>query len=276
MNKLSIASITILYEPNEKVKENIFSYFDHVDYCIIIDNTESFSNSEFKLFAEKNDKYIYVKENKNVGIGKALNEGCKIAIEKGADLVLTMDQDSFFENSEISNFFNLAKRMDWETVGILSPFHLHAKPLKRNKKELDSKLFVMTSGNLLNINVYKIVGLFREDFFIDHIDHEYGLRLNINKYLVIQANNINLSHELGQMKYVNLFYFYKFKYISHTPLRVFYMIRNGLSIIKLYGKQVRSLNYLIAKIIIKEILKTFFEKNKKERIIKIKKALFSK
>ncbi len=272
MTNLKIAAITILYNPDEKVKKNLSSYSPFVDYCILIDNSNL--ENDYDYFCSLNEKYIYIKEEKNVGIGKALNDGCNIAIEKGMDLVLTMDQDSLFEKKEIKKFISTANQIDWTTVGILSPFHLHQTVITGLALGIESKLYTMTSGNLLNLSIYKNNGIFREDFFIDHIDHEYGLRLNMNNFQVLQANNIYLKHQLGELKCFSFFDIFRIKIISHSPFRVYYIIKNGITIINLYGQSFKGLKSTIAKIIVKEILKTFFEPNKKQRLSFIFKAFF--
>lgn len=43
----------------------------------------------------------------------------------------------------------------------------------------------MQSANLVNVEVYKKLGKYREEYFIDCVDYEYCLRARENQYSII-------------------------------------------------------------------------------------------
>jgi len=234
-----------------------------MDLACIIDN--SLQASYLQRLSVENKKISYVHKSENLGIGKALNLGAKIAIEKGCSYLLTMDQDSSFEEGELEKLIDTAQELDEKKIkwGILSPTHKHGKYKKTESTEDFKEIpYVMTSGNLLNLEAYQEVGEFREDYFIDQVDHEYCLRTRKKGYKVFIHSNIYLVHELGicQEKYL---LGKKVRFISHKPWRLYYVVRNGIFTVLLYPSFFSS----FAKILLKTCLKAvFLEGSKRQRV----------
>jgi len=96
-------------------------------------------------------------------------------------------------------------------------------------------LFTITSGNLLSLDAYKSVGGFLDMLFIDHVDHEYCLRLNKNNYKVIRTNRVLVYHKLGNTNR-RKFFRWIFYPSHHPPLRLYYRTRNRFLVDNLYKK----------------------------------------
>jgi len=179
-------------------------------------------------------KIEYATLGRNVGIAKALNEIAKIALLKGYQYLLTMDQDSYFTVPNLVHMISLA--MSDSRIGIVSPVHLVKNDLPE-KVHGDSEeiLTTMTSGNLLNLEVWNNLGGFDEKLFIDYVDHEYCLRMKKNGYKVVRANRITLEHTVGELK-PRKFLFWTVRPTNHSPFRLFYQTRNRFYLKKVYGK----------------------------------------
>src|SRR4030095_5315976 len=63
---------------------------------------------------------------------------------------------------------------------------------------------VITSGTLLSLNAYDAIGRFRDDFFIDGIDHEYCLRARAKRYRILLMLAPLLVHSIGERKLVRV------------------------------------------------------------------------
>ncbi len=147
-----------------------------------------------------------------------------------------MDADSKATPNMITLMLECLELYDHKTIGIISPLHKNkfGKFSEKNiqENEIGSKILTtMTSGNLLNLNAYKKVGPFIDKLFVDSVDHEFCLRLNLNNFLVIQANKVILKHNLGNLK--KCFWFYSTNY---SPVRHYYATRNRLYLINRYKK----------------------------------------
>lgn len=69
---MKLAGVVVLYNPDQKVLDNISSYIDELDVLYLVDNSNA-DNSKFFL----NDKFEYIPLLKNTGIAHALNVGAK-------------------------------------------------------------------------------------------------------------------------------------------------------------------------------------------------------
>ena len=228
---MKYAGTVILYQPDKSIKENIMSYLSYLDKLYVIDNS---LNSNEKLLP-KNAKIEYCCNYENLGIAKALNMTCEKAIKDGYNFILTMDQDSKFNNEDIASLISYVRNNNCDNVGIISPYHNILTKNIKSAEEVEHPLEVMTSGNLLNLKIYEKVGKFNEDLFIDCVDTWMCLNIKKNGYDIIRLNNISLEHKLGNACVKKIFG-KKIICSNHNALRRYYMMRNTLYVIEEFGK----------------------------------------
>ena len=245
---MKLAGVIVLYNPNKKVLDSINTYIDDVDVLYAVDNSE---NDNSNLF--KDEKIKYIPNYKNLGIAKALNIGANLAIENKYHYLLTMDQDSKFEKNGlknlklmIDNYSNnetLIKEFgpDSEKIGVFSPVHVinnDTSIMGISDKEYDSPINVMTSGNIINLKIYKEINGFKDWFFIDCVDFDYCLNVRKHKYNIIRNNKIILNHELGN--YVEKKFLGKtYSSFEHNHIRRYYIVRNRHYLYDLYKNDFR-------------------------------------
>ncbi len=221
MNK-KLAGLIILYYPKyEEVYRNISSYCGGIETLYIIKNSNingDFINSIEKLVKIK----IIDKEEGNVGISKSLNLALAHASKDNYKWLLTMDQDTYFEENDFSLFLRSFENVNKNGLIIFSPIH--------NKKFITTniieKKFVMTSANIINVEKSLKIDGFDENLFIDEVDHDFCFRSIINKYKIIVNENIAVNHSLGRKESKNI--------TLYPALRLYYMGRNYLVIRKKY------------------------------------------
>lgn len=256
-----IAGVVVLYNPDSSTIENIHSYLNDLTTLYVIDNSEQMhSISEILM---KEPKIVYISNKSNLGIAKALNQAASLALELEHDWLLTMDQDSKASLSMISKMVMCQQNHSFEKIGLLAPYHANRFfPTSETTSECSEVLVTMTSGNLLNLRAFKIVGPFLESLFIDHVDTEYCLRLLDHGYKIIQINQAILDHKVGELKLhrIGLKTFFS---TNHSPVRKYYVYRNGSLILNLYQtkfpeycKKLRSRYWIDAFIVL------FYEKEK--------------
>ena len=217
-----IAAVVVLYKPSSEIIKNIDTYINEVARLYIIDNSEI--KSQYLNDFLSHSKVEYLPNYKNLGIAAALNIAIDKAINSGFLFLLTMDQDSYFEKGSLEKLIIYIAQSD--SIGIYSPFHRNKyftnPPNNRDTEEVTD---VMTSGNLLNLDVVKKIGKFKEDYFIDYVDIEYCLRLRKSGYKILRVNNSFLFHneaDLTQKKFLG----YEVYPPNHSPNRWYYKIRN--------------------------------------------------
>lgn len=226
---MKLASVVVLYNPDQIVINNINSYIDELDALYLVDNSSADNSTLFM-----NEKVEYIPLRKNTGIAHALNVGAKKAIDHNFHYLLTMDQDSMFEKDALKNMKSIIDTDDEkDQVGIYSPFHKTAISEPVPEELFTSPLVVMTSGNIINLDIYKCVEGFKEWMFIDCVDFEYGLNVRKHGYTIKQINTVFLDHELGDYEIKHVFN-KKIFCDNHSALRRYYIVRNSFYLYDMY------------------------------------------
>lgn len=264
---MKVAGAVVLYNSPNSCLDNIYTYLHQVQTLYVIDNSEKYNETLINLL-KAIPKIEYISCGGNYGIAYALNKAAQRALVDKYEYLLTMDDDSQVPMNLIELFTKyLDEKLSIKPIGIISVPH---SPSTNRINRPNPVLYTMTSGNLLSLGAYQTVGSFREDLFIDHVDHEYCLRLNKANFQVIELPNIHIIHNLGSLKEK-----FGMKFVSHTPLRQYYIIRNGLKVSTHYFFKYPVFLLITFRVIFKELIKTFFlEDSKKERIQFTVKGLF--
>jgi rhamnosyltransferase len=224
---IRIAGVVVLYNPIEAVFKNVVSYIGQIETLFAVDNSEQ----PDPIIVEKirclgNIKYIW--NGRNLGIATALNVGAALAVERGYDYLLTMDQDSLTSSNLICEYLDFLSDPSLKNVGIVSPYHIYEnydRPIEPVK--VKETFTTITSGALLNLAAYKQVGPFMDELFIDYVDFEYCLRLHLHGFKIFQLNRALLHHQLGAIESKKIL-FRRVAVYHHPPIRVYYKFRNRL------------------------------------------------
>ena len=227
MISMKLCGVVVLFHPEEDVIENIKTYIGELDRLYIIDNSEE---SHRDLFTMKKAKYI--KNDENKGIGFALNQAAQFANEEGYRYLLTMDQDSRFEAEGLKKMKEEITTGDYENDAIFTPLHVTNSQSINHTIETD-QLVVMTSGNILDLNIFREVGGMKDWFFIDGIDQEYCLNIRKHGYQIKVFDEIHLKHSLGNIGTKRLFG-KTISFTNHSAMRRYFIVRNRLYINEMY------------------------------------------
>lgn len=224
---LRIAGVLVLYCPTEAVLANIASYIDQIDLLFIVDNSSDAGFAETPGLAGA--KLIYLPNHANLGIATALNIGAQRALAEGYDLLLTMDQDSHAAPDLVARMLDCFERRDLARIGMISPFHVTKSGHLPGTTPCQDVMTPMTSGCLLNLQLYREAGPFLDELFIDFVDNEYCLRLRKQGFQVLRANLARLEHSVGDTRKYG-----PFIATNHSPLRRYYKTRNRFLVFRRY------------------------------------------
>ena len=229
-SNLKVAGIVTLYNPTDEDISNIKTYLRDIDRLYIVDNTEGKDN---KARLPKSKKIDYIYKNENLGIATAMNMGAEKALKEGYKWLLTMDQDTTFKPGVMKKLKEVIIKEDMSKVGIVTPWQETKMRLKRVKDEYDYPQTIMTSGNIVNLDVWEEIGGYKDWLFIDGVDLEYSLNLRKHGYIILRVNSVEIDHELGDIVYKK--YKGKMEPISnHSPMRRYYITRNNEYICDMY------------------------------------------
>ena len=285
--KSNICALIISYHPEPSILKKITETLKQVDRVVVVDNGSNDVERQALLDASNQSDLVHLILNQNnLGQAKALNIGIKYIKEQNYRWVLTLDQDSLMAVNMIDCMSIAYQECDpQETVTSICPVLANYDGISippEDKIQLRSfsgeKIaglyspikIAITSGNLINLDVFNDIGFFEEDFFIDYVDQEFCLRLFQHGYRTIQANRAVLYHNIGNTT-KHLFFGKPVLAANNSSIRSYYFYRNGVMTYKKYFFKdfvwvcqdlVRGFIFNLAKIIL-------FEADRKEKLNKI-------
>ena len=224
---MNLSGVIILYNPDIDVLDNICSYIDSLEKTYIIDNSDTKNHGLLEKIENLSPKCEIVLNAENYGIATALNQAVDLACNDGFEWLLTMDQDSRFENN---SYFEAFQKYEGKTeVGLFTPEINEAEyEIKMSPKVFAAKIneIAYTSGSIINLNICSKIGKFNEKLFIDAVDTDYCLRLLKNKHLIIKFLGAVLNHKVGEKKIIHFPFNKRLILTEHSVIRHYYIIRN--------------------------------------------------
>lgn len=226
---MQISGVVILYHPHEEeLIQNIHSYIGFVD-CLIVFGNSNCNDDFIQRLKSISPKIIFIQNSKNEGIAKPLNKALTIADK--SSWLLTMDQDSYFEPAQAAAFFKSFNELflSSKEISVVCPNHSLNRKVEIPNKIHEEVIATITSGSIINTKICKQLNGFDEKLFIDYVDFEYCYRCVTAGYKVIKFSNIYMNHSIGVKTQAGYFSTFKKTHRSiHSPMRVYFMVRNFL------------------------------------------------
>lgn len=256
---MKVLIVTVVYNPDyetviDNMKVDTYPHF-------IIDNSESETYWLKEYCNNKGFKYQWL--GGNLGIAKAYNIGAEHAIECSFDYIVTMDQDTVLTADILVRMSDWIKQYeDKERVAIFSPSH--SNNLERNnvRLEVTNSINSVSSGNFVNLDVWRRIKGFDEDLFIDMVDIDYYAKSIVNGYKVLTIHNITLLHSVGIKSCTKWIGRYGFDVYNHNKVRKYYQARNFPYVYKKYCKLIPDIVFVKKMILKMPIVIILFEDNK--------------
>jgi rhamnosyltransferase len=214
-------AVVVAYESKIQILEESLKTISKQCVVVLVDNSTSNTNS--KLIKECAEKYKseYISMGKNCGIGYAQNRGIELAISRGADAVLLLDDDSVPEESLVENLVACSKSFGLDCVissNAKDELGQEISNVRYTRKTVVKCRDMMSSGTLIPTKIYKNVGKFNEEMFIDCVDFEWGWRAQKLGIKIFVCKTTSIKHRLGSGLVLGLKY--------PAPLRHYYQYRN--------------------------------------------------
>lgn len=222
MLHVKLFAVVITYYPDLiELKRNILRYLPDVDLLMIWENTPLKDRKAYHLdVSEYQDKVVFAGVEGNMYISYPLNYAIRYAKEKGFTHILTMDQDSCFEEGHFKLYKKIATVHDNLDIWGPNPNNIF-QPIQ---KEPQSQNRLITSGNIINLKLFDKIGGFREDYKIDCVDFEFCYRAIRNGHCVYSVNSILIHQNFGNMIRTR----FKFNTYHYSPIRLYFMARNNV------------------------------------------------
>ena len=253
IDQSNLYAVVVWYEPTKEQCASVQSYIDAVGHVMIVDNSQDDHTALTHMLPS--GRYTYLPLHENKGIATALNTGCRAAIERGAQWILTMDQDSRWETEQLKRYIKLANEYpEIEQTGVFSPRQDYSGHMPQYDQAYEEKIAVMTSGSIISVKGFMGTQGFREELFIDEVDNEYCMHCRRLGMKVVIVNQALLEHRLGEKRVIRFMGIWPKEYIDHAPFRFYYMTRNILYLNSLYPEYARFNNKRLHKMLKRIIL----------------------
>ncbi|MFD2598078.1 hypothetical protein ACFSQ3_03855 [Sphingobacterium corticis] len=263
---MKLAGIIVTYMPDvQDLINNIDSCVNDLDYLILWENTpREMIRYDRDFFLERfPNKISFAGTGENVGIGKALNYGARIATENGYTHLLTMDQDSYFEIDHLSRYKEQILTCHYTSVGIFGVNYRNndCDTFSKASRYLEQPDCI-TSGSIIAVETFHKTGLFNENLFIDAVDFDfcYNIKKKCNLITMI-CTEISLFHKIGYGSKTR----WGFYTDNYSPMRTYFIVRNQLLMWFKYPEQFPNTRkkFLIKDYILMRIVKVLLAEDQK-------------
>lgn len=238
--------IFVLYQPTGDFLRNLQKARALCDYVVAIDNSPQADLPLHERLREQGMQVIY--NANDGGLAGAYNKGAEVLLAQSCEVIFLFDQDSEIDETFFTKMMQACEEVGTDTF-VIGP-KVYAKEMgeymwvipppagKRVPKfvRIDEHtegllptLFVISSGSAISRQAYRQLGAFREDYFIEYIDIEYGLRASSQGVPVYMNASVLMHQTFGEIKRHG-----KRFTINHVPWRRYYSARNGEDCLRLY------------------------------------------
>ncbi|MBT9168833.1 MAG: hypothetical protein DDT19_02181 [Syntrophomonadaceae bacterium] len=242
LDKTDVCGIVVTFNPDDSFEKNLSALRCQTGGIVIVDNgSQPECLHRLKTVAESYGVEI-IFNCANLGIAAALNIGIQAADQRGFRWVLTMDQDSFPLEIMVEVLIRAYSHCPFqEKVAVVgSSSYLHGAGIK--ERSIIATIacvetpYVITSGTLLPVQIYRAVGPFKDEFFMDYVDIEWCLRARVAGYRVIKATEPGMVHSVGSPRRHKVMWRTVFP-THHPAWRRYYITRNRLTVWKQYWRR---------------------------------------
>lgn len=244
LSSKEICALIVTYNIDRRIFRVVDCIKKQVDHIVIVDNgSQQTTRKYLRRIQVRNPSLKIFWNRKNKGIAAALNQGISYISRLKYRWVLTLDHDSFAFPSMvkelIKGYHQIKEELPKIPIGILAPIPFDQNT-RRSLVPLDwpgeflERSMVISSGSLINIEAFKRVGGFREDFFVYHVDSEFCLRLIRQGYKIFLIKKAKLWHQEGN-KIIKRFFWRTVTFYNYSPLAYYYIFRNGIYFARNYA-----------------------------------------
>lgn len=233
-------TIIVTHHPKRTLVSNIGVMMQQCDSVMLVDNASEDEKAMLRDLAAVPGVDL-IENSSNFGLARALNQGLWWAIERGFEWVLLLDQDTSPSDHIIASYADILRSVsDIDRVGVMGANYIDAhfgSPVGSvsSLRNWVETVVVITSGMLLSTKAAREIGPFRDDFFIDLVDHEYCLRARRKGFKVIMSTEPLIEHVIGTPTPHTVLE-RKLLTTNASPERRYYVARNFTVLWRLYRK----------------------------------------
>lgn len=187
----------VTFNPDiDRLIESVNAIAPQVDRLLVFDND---SDNVAEICRAVSGFAEVIQGRKNHGMAVALNRLASVAENAGATDIVFIDQDSIASDDLVIQ--EMSCRAD--DIGIVCCLVIdrnHREARREKPTVLDTKLAI-TSGSMVNLSAWRVVGGYDERLFVDWVDNEFVDNLRSRGFRLVKTSHASILHELGNQEY---------------------------------------------------------------------------
>ena len=243
MYRDDVCGIIVTFHPDEDLPERARQVLAQIGTVFIIDNGSDDAEQGMLRGIAARQGVTLIANHRNLGVASALNIGIRQAVRLGFSAALLLDQDTWVSHELVETLLDVyTSHPERERLAVIgSGFEdigkpsdllaLQPPPATQAWVDVDS---VITSGSLLPLAIHALVGPFREEFFIDHVDTEYCSRARARGFKIVKTRRTLMTQLIGAPTGHQFLWMRKWT-TNHSADRRYYMARNGTVMLREFG-----------------------------------------
>lgn len=237
----AVGAIVVSYYPDKELPARIAILAGQFDHTWIIDNTPAEADRSLQTALADQDKVSVTLFGENKGIAAALNEGFRQAKNVGMACCATFDQDTLAHDNVLAGLMAIRNALGHDALIGANYYNAHKGHQQfhcRTETAADylQRKTLITAGMLVPLTIFEATGGFREDYFIDSVDHEFCLHARRLGYQVVASCRPLMSQTIGNPLSAGHRWLNRIRAFNHSPTRKYYIGRNITKTILNYWK----------------------------------------
>lgn len=226
---MKLAAIVVVYYPDlNDLKKNILRYIADVDALILWDNTPNRDGVPLVIdLPGYEHKVQQFSTGKNEFIAYPLNQAINWCVANGYTHLLSMDQDSLFEEGGFTSYKNRIQFNLGNNIAIYGVNPNHKYDLQDAFLQTS---WCITSGSIYDVSTIHEIGGFREDYKIDCVDNEICFRATLKGYKTVVDTHCFLYQVYGNHQKS----IFGFTTLGYSPFRTYSILCNHILLWKQY------------------------------------------
>lgn len=217
---------------------------DYPNFEVVIVDNDS-KDGSFEKARTQYSRAHFIKNSSNVGFAKGNNVGIRYALEKFADFVFVLNNDTEIEKNVLSD---LIQTFDQNSAaGIISPLILTEDKkniwfaggkidwLKMRTEHIQTRKstspysseYISGCAMMIKKEVFKKVGLFDERFFLYYEDADFSIRTKKGNFKLLIEPSVQIMHQEQST--------------SNNPLKVYWLVLSGLIFFKTHAYRLQKI-----------------------------------
>ena len=249
-----IVAVIVTYNIGDAIHRCFDSIKDQVGHVLIVDNgSDEATRRELNEIAASGSTTLILNE-RNEGIARAFNQAVEWARSREFEWILTLDHDSEATPGmvdKLAGVFAALEREGIHNAGVVGPnpfdeniqVFRQYRPRESGGKPLEEEE-VISSGSLMPLRIFDVVGGFNEDLFVYCVDTEFCMRVVQRGFRVYVCPEAVLRHREGSRKRHR--YLWRHAFHDHYgKVARYYIARNTIYMLKRHPLDPREVLWLL-------------------------------